>query len=98
MTSIIGLQIEKVPKTWQRTSVIFRQEETLLDQWEAQILARVMCKAQCIFVTGKENRALIEAMHMRWAENADAALEMALKRSGREASVTIIPDGVGVIL
>lgn len=73
-------------------------EETLLDQWEAQLLARVMCKAQCIFVTGKENRALIEAMHMRWAENADAALEMAFETVGREASVTIIPDGVGVIL
>ena len=37
-------------------------EETRMDQWEAQILARVMIKATCFFVTGEENRALVESM------------------------------------
>ena len=73
-------------------------EATRLDQWEAQILARIMLKATCIFVTGPENRDLIERMHMRWAPDADTALAEAFEIVGREAAVTVIPDGVGVIL
>ena len=72
--------------------------DTRMDQWEAQILARVLQKAECIFVTGGENRPLIEAMHMRWAPDADAAMRMAEKRLGENASVAVIPDGVGVIV
>ncbi len=73
-------------------------EETRMDQWEAQILARVLEKATCFFVTGEENRALIEAMHMRWAPDVNTALEMASAMLGENASVTVIPDGVGVIV
>ncbi len=73
-------------------------EETHFDQWEAQILARILLKTTCIFVTGAENRELIEAMHMRWAPDADTALAEAFEIAGRDAMVTVIPDGVGVIL
>ena len=40
----------------------------------------------------------VESMHMRWAPNADAALKDALKIVGEKGTVTVIPDGVGVIL
>ncbi len=73
-------------------------EETRMDQWEAQILARVMNKAVCIFVTGEENRRLIESMHMLWAPTPDAALTKATRAMGESATVAVIPDGVGVIL
>ena len=73
-------------------------EKTFMDQWEAQILARVMMKAHCWFVTGEENRELIETMHMRWAPSADAALAEATALLGENATVTVIPDGVGVIV
>lgn len=73
-------------------------EETRMDQWEAQILARVQEKATCFFVTGEENRALIEAMHMRWAPDVNTALALASGMLGDNASVTVIPDGVGVIV
>ena len=69
-----------------------------MDQWESQILARVMLRAWCIIVTGEENRALVEQMHLRWAPDADAALAMAEGLVGADASVTVIPNGVGVIL
>ena len=72
--------------------------DTNMDQWEAQILARVLQKAMCIFVTGEENRAMIEAMHMQWAPDVNTAMHMADERLGQEASVTIIPDGVGVLV
>ena len=73
-------------------------EATRFDQWEAQILARILLKATCIYVTGPENRGLIEKMHMHWAPDADTALKEALAIVGPDASVTVIPDGVGVIL
>ena len=73
-------------------------EDTVADQWEAQILARILLKADCIFVTGEENRALIEQMHMSWAPDADSALREAYRRLGENSGVTVIPDGVGVIL
>lgn len=72
-------------------------EDTIPDQWQAQILARVMLKAACIFVTGEKNRPLVESMHMLWAPDPDTALVMAEKHLGRAGSVTVIPNGVGVI-
>ena len=73
-------------------------EETRMDQWEAQILARVQEKAACFFVTGEENRRLVEDMHMRWAPDAQTALAQAMELLGGDASVVVIPDGVGVIV
>jgi nickel-dependent lactate racemase len=72
--------------------------KTLPDQWQAQILARVLLKARCIFVTGAENRALVESMHMMWAPNPNDALALAIGIAGDHASVTVIPNGVGVIV
>ena len=72
-------------------------ENTFMDQWEAQILARVQSKAACYFVTGAENRDLIEAMHMIWEPDVNTALADATKRLGAQSTVTVIPDGVGII-
>ncbi len=72
--------------------------ETKPDQWQAQILARVMRRARCIFVTGKENRETIEKMHMYWAENLEDAMDIADSLAGENASVAVIPDGVGVVV
>ncbi len=73
-------------------------ESTHMDQWEAQILARVQLKAKCWFVTGEENRELVENMHMRWAPDVDTALREATDTLGESASITVVPDGVGVIV
>jgi nickel-dependent lactate racemase len=72
--------------------------ETHMDQWQAQILARVMQKAFCIFVAPECNRQMLEDMHMGWAPTVDAALEMSTARMGSASTVTVIPDGVGVIV
>ncbi len=73
-------------------------EQTVPDQWQAQILARVMMKATCIFVTGEENRQTLEDMHLQWAADVNTALDMATWMLGESAAVTVIPDGVGVIM
>lgn len=79
--------IENIPAT-----------QTRMDQWQAQILARVQQKASCVFVTGEENRETLENMHMGWAPTVNAALDMARARLGEASCVTVIPDGVGVIV
>lgn len=73
-------------------------EDTQPDQWQAQILARVMGKATVIFVTGPENRALIKDMHMRWSPDIAGALAQAEALLGPDATLAVIPDGVGVIV
>ena len=49
-------------------------------------------------MTGEENRAFIEAMHLEWAANARQALESAASRLGADSTVTVIPNGVEVIV
>ena len=75
-----------------------RPEETQADQWQAQILARVMQKAQCWFVTDETNRSAVEAMHMHWAATANEALAQATQALGIHAAITVIPNGVSMIL
>ncbi|MCR4442924.1 MAG: nickel-dependent lactate racemase [Peptococcaceae bacterium] len=72
--------------------------ETVPDQWESQILARVLLKHRVIMVTDAP-REMVEDMHMKWAPSLAAALEMAGKMVGDDrAKVTVIPDGVAVIV
>ncbi|NLL92484.1 MAG: nickel-dependent lactate racemase [Ruminococcaceae bacterium] len=72
--------------------------ETVPEQWQAQILARVLAKATVIMVT-KAPRTMIESMHMRWADSIEDALSMAEKIIDRDDyQITVVPDGVSVIV
>jgi len=72
-------------------------EDTLPDQWQAQILARVMLKARVIMVTEPIARDTVEGMGMHWCADLDAALSLAYTlTAGRE--IVAIPDGVSVIV
>ncbi|GHU65873.1 hypothetical protein FACS1894184_02540 [Clostridia bacterium] len=68
------------------------------DPDQAQILARILIQTKCWFVTGGENRPLIESMGMRWSPDVNGALREASECLGADAEVTVIPDGVGVIV
>ena len=74
------------------------QEDTLPDQWQSQVLARVLMKHKVIFVTDLANKDAIEAMKMTYAPDFPAALRMAQAEKGENASVTVIPNGIGVIV
>ena len=73
-------------------------EETIADQWEIQILARILVRHKVIFVTDPENKQLIEDMHMTYAESLDEALKIAKEIKGEYAKVAFVPDGVSVIV
>lgn len=72
------------------------QDETVPDQWESQILARILIKHTVIFVSRPEMRETIEEMKMKYAPSLDSAMTMA-KNMGK-TSVTFIPDGISVIV
>jgi len=71
--------------------------DTLPDQWQAQILARVMLRAHVIMVTDEPARSTVEGMGMRWCPGLDEAIALARTLTpGRE--IVAIPDGVSVIV
>lgn len=72
-------------------------ENTEFDQWEAQILARILCKATVIIVTDKCDPKIITDMHIKHAYTIDEALEKAYNIVGKDKLVTVIPDGISVI-
>lgn len=70
-------------------------DETEPDQWESQILCRILSKHRAIFVTRPELRGMVEDMKMTYAPDIPSAL--ALARSWGKESLAVIPDGVSVI-
>ena len=74
------------------------QDKTVPDQWESQILARILMHHRVIFVAPEKTRQLLQDMKLGWAPGLDCALEMARAEKGADASVTVIPDGVSVIV
>ena len=72
--------------------------ETIPDQWQAQIFARVLLHNTVIMVT-EAPRHMVEDLHMRWAPSLEEALHMADGILGHSnGSITAIPDGIGVIV
>ncbi len=74
------------------------RHETIPDQWEAQVLARVLEKYKVILVTAEGDPKLVTDMHMMHASSAEEALKMAEEIMGSDSSITVVPDGVSVIV
>lgn len=73
-------------------------KDTLPDQWQAQILAKIQLKAHVIIVTDQCEHAMIEQMHMKAAATLQEAMSLAEAIAGNKAKITVIPDGVSVIV
>ena len=72
--------------------------ETVPDQWQTQILLRVLMRARVIYVSEMADD-VVEKMHMIPAHSIDEALEKAkMILVKNEITVTAIPDGVSVIV
>ena len=71
--------------------------DTEFDQWEAQILARILCKAHVIIVSDKCDPNIITSMHIDHAYTLDEAIKKAQDIKGKDKKITIIPDGISVI-
>lgn len=74
------------------------RNETSPDQWEAQILARILDKFTVILVSDMCDPQMIRGMHMEHASNFEDALRRAFALKGEKATVSVIPDGVSVVV
>ena len=74
------------------------RNETVPDQWQAQILLRILMKATVIYVSDQTDE-FIEKLHMIPAHSIDEAIGIAKKVLGKEdVKIAAIPDGVAVMV
>lgn len=73
-------------------------EQTKGDQWMAQILSRIMLKATVIMVTDECSRSIIESMGMLWCPDIGTAIEKSYEIKPNADGLTVIPDGISVIV
>lgn len=88
---------ETAAELYERLSAV-PQDKTVPDQWESQVFARILSHHTVIVVTRPELREVVEKCGCVYAGTADEALIKAKERLGQDASVTVIPDGVSVIV
>ena len=89
---------EKDLNRMMKTFLDRKPEETIIDQWQSQIFARLLLKATVVFVSSCDDQ-LVEDLHMVPAHSMEEALEKAkaiVKKD--DYKVTVIPDGVSVIV
>ena len=89
---------ENDPAAFERECIDRPAEETLPDQWTAQIFARILAHHPVILVTDLCDHEMIRAMHMTPAATVDEAIEIARSLKGADARFAIIPDGLGVVV
>ena len=74
------------------------RNETIPDQWQTQILLRILMKYTVIYISGMDD-ATISKMHMTPAHSLNEALEIARSILKKDTpSIVAIPDGVGVMV
>lgn len=74
------------------------RNQTVADQWESQVLARILSRHQVIMVSDLIKPEIVTAMHMEHAKSFDEALRRAYELQGRDPKVAVIPDGLAVIV
>ena len=73
-------------------------EETDPDQWEYQILCRMMLKHRIIFVSDPSVQQVLEDMKLEYAPDLETALDRAYAAKGADAHTVVIPNGISVIV
>jgi nickel-dependent lactate racemase len=74
-----------------------KKEEPIKDQWEAQVLARILKVANIIVVTKNIKHSLIEDMHMTPASSVEEALDLSYRLINKKSKITVIPNGPYII-
>ena len=75
---------------------ILNKEITVPDQWEIQILARILMKAD-IYVVSKLSKEEIGNIGLKYAKSVEEAIELALIKHGKNARMLFLPNGPQVL-
>ena len=74
------------------------RNETIPDQWQTQILLRILMRAKVIYVSDMADE-IVKKMHMIPANSLEEAITKAKKLISKEnITLTAIPDGVSVMV
>ncbi|GAG68952.1 unnamed protein product, partial [marine sediment metagenome] len=71
---------------------IINEKIKVADQWEIQILTRVLQKAE-IIVVSQLSKDEVGNIGLIYANSVEEAIEMALKKIGPNAKILVLPDG-----
>jgi len=72
---------------------IAARTETVPDQWQTQILAKVQCVARVVMHTSFLSDAELAEAHIEQTGDIEATVEDALDAAGPEARVCVLPEG-----
>ncbi|MFX1497793.1 MAG: nickel-dependent lactate racemase, partial [Promethearchaeota archaeon] len=75
---------------------ILHNEIVIPDQWEIQILARIMMKAE-IYVVSSLKETELGNIGLKYANSIEDALHVSLLKHGKDAKVLILPNGPQII-
>ena len=92
-TTNISDSLEQILAQIEATS----KEDTVPDQWESQILARILSRFHVVLIS-EADPTLVTAMKMHPAANLQQALAIAESLLGYPGSVTVIPEGISTII
>jgi len=84
----------KTPKTLYEQ--VLNKEITIPDQWEIQVLTRIMMKAE-IYVISLLKAEEIGNIGLKHANSVEDAIKRSLKKHGQGARILILPNGPQVI-
>ena len=74
------------------------KNQTVMDQWESQILARILLKHQVIMVS-TASEEMVNVFRMHFTATVDEAIVKAGELlNNPEAKITVIPNGISVIV
>lgn len=73
------------------------RDSTIADQWQVQILARILCRCSVIMVTEDCDHDMLRAMGMEAVASLDGAIALARELVGEDAGIAVIPDGVSMV-
>ena len=77
------------------------KEKTIPDQWQSQIFVRLLQRADVIYISDAEDE-MVRNLHMIPAHSMDEAIakadEILAGKGKKDAKITVIPDGVAVIV
>ncbi len=67
------------------------------DQWQAQILARILCHHRVVLVSGRCDPSIPLSMGLQSARTLEDGLAIATSLTDPNATIAVIPDGVSAI-
>ena len=88
----------KTPRTVMTKILTIPRESTIADQWEAQVLARILMNYTVIMVTDQCDHKMLENFGIIPVSTMEEAQALAEDISGKDAKYTVVPDGVSVIV